>query len=42
MFNPDVPIKSSNDDLLDRKQFAKQLARSILDYKQSDSFNIGL
>lgn len=42
MFNPDVPIKLSNDDLLNRKNFAMQLARSIIEYDQSDSFNIGL
>lgn len=42
MFNPDIPIQSSHDDLLDRKNFAKQLAQSILNYDQNDSFNIGL
>ncbi|EFU15381.1 P-loop NTPase fold protein [Enterococcus faecalis] len=42
MLNSDVPIKSLDEDLLGRKNFAAQLAQSIVNYDQIDSFNIGL
>lgn len=42
MLNSDVPIKSLDEDLLGRKNFAAQLAKSIVKYDQLDSFNIGL
>ncbi len=42
MINTDIPIQKSKDDLLNRSEFAEQLAKAILEYKQDESFNIGL
>ena len=42
MFEPDVPITTANDNIFDRKYFARQLAEVILSYDQPSSFNIGL
>lgn len=42
MLNSDAPIKSSSEDILGRSKFAEQLAQSIINYTQIDSFNIGL
>jgi hypothetical protein len=42
MFNSDKPINSSNEDLLGRSGFAKQLANSIDSFSESDNYTIGL
>lgn len=42
MFNPDLPIKNSNEDLLNRGSFAESLADTIMQYSFSSSFTIGL
>lgn len=42
MFSPEQPIKSSNQDLLDRHHFAKALSQSIISYKSDESIVVGL
>src|SRR3990167_489461 len=42
VFDADRPIIKSEQDRLNRSQFAKNLARSMLDYKSSDSLVVGL
>ncbi|MDD5796506.1 MAG: P-loop NTPase fold protein [Oscillospiraceae bacterium] len=42
MFSSDKPIESSQNDKLNRKSFAKQLAQAILSYKDQENFTIGL
>lgn len=42
MFDADRPIQRSDQDLLNRNDFAKYLARSLLDQKNKDSFTLGL
>lgn len=42
MFIPDNPIKSKSDDKLKRSPLAKEVARMILNYNQSESFVIGI
>lgn len=42
MFNPDLPIKNSNEDMLNRGSFAESLADTIMQYSFSSSFTIGL
>lgn len=42
MFNPDLPIKDSNEDMLNRGSFAESLADTIIQYSFSSSFTIGL
>lgn len=42
MLNSDIPIKNINEDLLNRADFAQQLANAIIKYNQESSFNIGL
>ena len=42
MINPDLPIKSSSEDRLNRNSFADSLAKAILEYEAPYSFSIGL
>ena len=42
MFNPDLPITKSTEDVLNRGTFAKSLAKTLLQYDQPSSFTIGL
>jgi len=42
MFQPDQPIKSFKDDILDRNLFAQSLGDAILNYREKDSVVIGL
>ena len=42
MLKSDVPIKLSKDDILGRKSFSEQLAKTIIDYNHHESINIGL
>ncbi len=42
MISPDLPIKKSSDDTLNRSTFAKSLAKTILQYSFPSSFTIGL
>lgn len=42
MFSPEQPIKSSQQDLLDRNHFAKELSQSIISYNSIDSIVVGL
>lgn len=42
MFNTDKPILKSEEDLLGRSAFSKQLAKAILAYTSTDNFTIGL
>lgn len=42
MFDADRPIENSSQDRLNRSQFAKYLARCILDHPDPDSFVVGL
>lgn len=42
MLQPDQPIISKHEDLLNRTEFTKSLAQALLNYKLSDSFTIGL
>lgn len=42
MFNTDKPINTMGEDLLDRKDFAAQIAKSIVTYSESDNYTIGL
>lgn len=42
MYNTDAPIKSENDDLLNRKKFVKQLAEAIMKNDFKESLVIGL
>ena len=42
MFKPDQPIKSHEEDKLDRFSFAQSLGNAILSYKEKDSIVIGL
>lgn len=42
MFDADRPIQKSSQDRLNRAQFAKYLARSMLDHKEPESLVIGL
>lgn len=41
MFNPDRPIRSTDDDKLGRASFSENLAQSIMSYKDSESLVIG-
>lgn len=42
MFNNDIPIKNSDDDLLNRNEFSKQLACAICEYPNKECLTIGL
>lgn len=42
MFSSDKPIEKMQADMLNRTHFAKQLARAILSYNDTDNFTIGL
>jgi len=42
MFYSDKPIESKDKDVLNRTEFSKQLAKSILSYTKVDNFTIGL
>lgn len=42
MLSPDLPITNSTEDTLNRGSFAKNLAKTILQYCSSSSFTIGL
>ena len=42
MINPDLPITKSNEDTLNRSSFAKNLAKTIVQYSFSSSLTIGL
>lgn len=42
MISPDLPITQSDDDILNRGSFAKNLAQTLLQYSFSSSFTIGL
>ena len=42
MLNPDLPITKSDEDRLNRSDFAKSLANAILKRTSSSSFTIGL
>lgn len=42
MFDPDKPIKSIDEDLLDRSKFSTAFAEAILNYQSSESLVIGL
>lgn len=42
MFNPEKPIQSSEQDLLDRHNFAKELSKSIISYNFNESIVVGL
>jgi len=42
MFNPDKPICHMNDDKLDRSEFAKRIAKAILNYQTKDNYSIAL
>lgn len=42
MISPDLPITQSDDDILNRGSFAKNLAQTLLRYSFSSSFTIGL
>jgi len=42
MFDPDKPIQSQKEDILDRASFAQSLGDAILKYKEKDSIVIGL
>ena len=42
MLNSDLPIKNTEDDMLNRASFAENLAKTMLDYTVSEGFAIGL
>lgn len=42
MLSPDVPIKESQKDILNRKSFAQSLAKVMINYSAPDAFTIGL
>lgn len=42
MYNTDTPIKSQSDDLLGRKNFAKDLARAIIRNQEEETLCIGI
>lgn len=42
MFYTDKPINTSDEDILDRKSFAEQLAKAILSYNKQDNLIIGI
>lgn len=42
MFSSDKPIKSKDNDLLNRTEFSKKLAKAILSYTEIDNFTISL
>lgn len=42
MFNTDKPITNTEDDMLNRDKFSKELARAILQYNDTDNFAISL
>lgn len=42
MYYTDLPIKSANDDKLNRTVFAKNLATALLQFKSKEQFTIGL
>ncbi|QDR82961.1 KAP family P-loop NTPase fold protein [Sporomusa termitida] len=42
MFKTDVPIKSTSEDELDRKEFSEAIAKAIIGYTDSNSLAIGI
>ena len=42
MLHSDVPILKANEDTLNRRNFAKNLAQVIMDYSAPESFSIGI
>ena len=42
MFNPDQPIRSSEQDVLNRLPFAQSFAEAILNYREKECLVLGL